>query len=218
VSQDLTNLTGQLIDVIQMIQLSRGTCQLKVKRGKGATEEEAYLAFVNGQLIEARVGQQTGVEAFNRVSVWRECLVAFISSNQANVASPVISLQDNDRKRDERPVKSPDTPIPQFLPISPLRRRSGSLEEGKTNIQGRGSSMTSFSSLAVPVVMKPINISLRIIEQKGFSRVHRQLLLLVDGKRTCADLVRLTMRKPEEIEKVMRDLEQDNIIRVLDNM
>jgi hypothetical protein len=215
VSQDLKSLTGQLIDVIQMIQLSRGTCQLKVKRGKGATEEEAYLSFVNGQLIEARVGQQTGVEAFNRVSVWRECLVAFISPNQAQTVSPILSLLHDDQKRDARPVKSPDTPIPPFLPISPLRRKSDSLEEGETNMQGRGSSMASLSPLAVPVAMKPLNISLQIIEQKGFSRVYRQLFLLVDGKRTCADLVRLSMRKPEEIEKVMRDLEQNGIIRVI---
>ena len=194
-SQDRESPTGQLIDVIQMIQLSRGTCQLKVKRGKGATAEEAYIGFVNGQLVEARNGHLTGVEAFNRISVWRECLVAFVSSNQANITSPVISLQHADHNHHEQIMGSS---APPFQAISPLRKRTAS----------------SLSPSTVPVPIKPLNISLQMIEQMGLSRIHRQLLLLVDGQRSCAELARLTVRKPEELEKVIRDLERIEILQL----
>ena len=212
-SQARESLTGQLIDVIQMIQLSRGTCQLKVKRGKGPTAEEAYIVFVNGQLVEAKHGHQTGVEAFNRISVWGECLVTFVSSNGANVASPVISLQ-----HDNHHEQTTGSSAPPFQAISPLRKRSGSLAGVERNTQERGSSMASLSPSAVPVPTKPLNISLQMIERRGLSRAHRQLFLLVDGQRSCAELARLTVRKPEEIEKMIRDLEHIEIIRVVYNM
>jgi hypothetical protein len=211
VSQDRESLTGRLIDVIQMIQLSRGTCQLKVKRGKGPTAEEAYLAFANGQLVEAKSGYQTGMEAFNRISVWKDCQVMFVSSNQANAAPPVISIQHEDHNAHE-PTMRP--PAPPFQAISPLRKRAGSLEGGEKNTQEREPSMIPLSPSAVPVSIKPLNISLQMIEQKELSRVHRQLFLLVDGQRSCAQLVRLTGRKMEEVEKMLRDLQRIGVIRL----
>ncbi len=208
--QDRESLTGRLIDVIQMIQLSRGTCQLKVKRGKGPTAEEAYLAFANGQLVEAKSGYQTGMEAFNRVSVWKDCQVLFLLSNQTNAAPPVISIQHEDHNDHEQTMKPP---APPFQAISPLRKRAaGSLEGGERNTQEREPLMASLSPSAVPVAIKPLNISLQMIEQKELSRVHRQLFLLVDGQRSCAELVRLTRRKTEEVEKMLRDLQRIEVI------
>jgi predicted transcriptional regulator len=47
----------------------------------------------------------------------------------------------------------------------------------------------------------------------SLSRQHRHLLLLVDGQRTVADMVRLIGRAQNEVQKLLGDLEQAGIIQ-----
>ena len=55
--------------------------------------------------------------------------------------------------------------------------------------------------------------ALHRVEQLGLSRQHRRLLLLVDGQRNVAEIVRLIGPTQYEVQKLLADLEQAEIIR-----
>jgi hypothetical protein len=67
---------------------------------------------------------------------------------------------------------------------------------------------------AAPYPTKHLDAALRLIEQHGLSRVHRQLFYLVDGRRTIVDLVRLMRKSESEIYRLLGDLERAFIIRI----
>ena len=54
---------------------------------------------------------------------------------------------------------------------------------------------------------------IQILNRENFSRVHLHLFLLVDGQRNVVELARLVGRKPEEVQKLLIDLETIGIIR-----
>ena len=66
----------------------------------------------------------------------------------------------------------------------------------------------------VPHPVKALEESLRRVEQLGFSRHHRRLLLLVDGQRNIAEMVRLIGHTHREVQKLLVDLEQAGIIQL----
>jgi hypothetical protein len=68
--------------------------------------------------------------------------------------------------------------------------------------------------LIAPYPTRHIDDGIRLIEQMDLSRTHRHLFLLIDGKRTIRDLMRLMQHKPEDILKLLRDLERAGVIQL----
>ncbi len=66
----------------------------------------------------------------------------------------------------------------------------------------------------VPRPLPPLQDSLRRVEQQGLSRQHRRLMLLIDGQRTIAELVRLIGYTQYEVQKLLVELEQARIIQL----
>jgi hypothetical protein len=54
---------------------------------------------------------------------------------------------------------------------------------------------------------------IQMLNQKRFSRLHLHLFLLVDGQRNVIELARIVGKKPEEVQKLLIDLEAIGIIR-----
>jgi len=54
---------------------------------------------------------------------------------------------------------------------------------------------------------------IKILNKKKFSRVHLHLFLLIDGQRDVVELARLIGKKPEEVQKLLTDLETIGIIQ-----
>ena len=67
---------------------------------------------------------------------------------------------------------------------------------------------------AVPSPCHLPNVSLRVLTDRGLSRVHRQLLLLIDGQRSLAELMRLTGKSANEVDLLLRELAQADLIRL----
>src|SRR5450631_2993053 len=70
--------TDKLADVIQALQLVRKTGLLTVQRD--ATEgisEEGKIAFRDGQVVDAAVGQLRGADAFKKLVMWTRCHFVF---------------------------------------------------------------------------------------------------------------------------------------------
>ncbi len=185
--QQRETATERLADVIQVIQLGRRTGMLSVERGQGPTFEEGTLTFANGQITQANVGTHRGPEALNILMAWRSCLFAFITPPTNNTGS----LQ-----------------VPTFY----ANAQQNSQNNGRYNTLPLPANTRPLSGNA-PYRIKPIEEVLPVMDQMGFSRSHRRLLLLVDGQRSIPELIRLVGRTSEEVFQHLNDLERAGFIR-----
>jgi len=203
-AQQKETITNSLADVIQVIQLSRKSGMLTVERGEGETFEEGMITFVNGQAVEAQTAAFNGQNALRWLGSWGTCRFAFIPTPTSEIPSiPLVSTPAFEQRMR-------DTGTHPRIPISPLResaaRRQAS--NGKT-----GQVISFISASVVPHLVIPLEESLRYVDQLGLSRQHRRLLLLVDGQRNVAEMVRLIGRTQYEVQQLLADLEQAKIIR-----
>lgn len=86
-------VTDRLADVIHIIHIGGKSGVLTVERGEGKTVEEGFITFVNGRVVEARIGSQTGLVAFNYLNTWLTCRFSLQSrgADEALVTSPLPS-------------------------------------------------------------------------------------------------------------------------------
>ena len=201
--------TDKLSNIIQVIQLGRKTGVLSVERGEGSTYEEGTITFVNGQVTHANTGLRSNLEAFYWLNAWTECRFTFTSQAATGIRLP---------QRLPLPLSSP-VPDQTSYPISSLReqqptlpiRQSSTGEQVKLPIQDYASTNEArrqYTIREVPHRITSLDEALRRIEQAGLSRIHRHLLLLVDGYRDIAELVRLTGHTPDEVVMWLHQLER----------
>ena len=204
-AQQKETITNSLANVIQVIQLGWKSGVLIVERGEGATFEEGMITFVNGQAVEALTAFFNGQNALRWLASWGTCRYAFIPTQTSEIPSipaPVSTPAFEQGMTDTR--KHPR------IPISPLRE-SAARRQASNGRTGQINSLMPAS--VVPHLVKSLEESLHRVEQLGLSRQHRRLLLLVDGQRNIADMVRLIGRTQYEIQQLLVDLEQAEIIR-----
>lgn len=206
--------TDRLANVIQVVQLGRKTGVLTVERGNGITTEEGSITFVNGQATQANAGQHVGLEAFNWLSTWGACRFAFLSSSTMQQTAPLPSVTRAAPPAGAMSVipafgtqPQPQPPVPHHIEETPL-----------AGIGTRGIRKSAGVSYPVPVTGIPVRTrqmdeAIRLIEQLGLSRTHRRLFLLIDGHRSNTELVRLMGREPDEVQRLLRDLEKAGVIQ-----
>jgi hypothetical protein len=66
-------VVDHLVKIIQAFQIGRTTGSLIATRGEGDTNEVGRLVFLNGQVVQAKVGRREGREALNWLSTWGKC-------------------------------------------------------------------------------------------------------------------------------------------------
>lgn len=195
-------LTDRLANVIQVIQLGRKTGTLHVERGEGATREEGSITFVQGQITQAQGGQRTSQAALTWLSTWSTCHFTFVTDTLMKSTGPLTALPRTPQgspSKDTQPMRvTSTTPAP--------AQANNALELPSYSPQGA----------RVPYRTRDAEEAIALLNRAKFSRVHRNLLLLVDGRRTFAELVRLVGRKPEEVQKLLQDLQQIGVLQFHD--
>jgi hypothetical protein len=205
-SQQRELLTDRLVSVISSIQRERGSGVLMVKRGEGNFLEEGTIVFVNGQITEARTGRLRDSGARNLLSTWEHCRYLFMpSSSEVGVGGSLPTLSVEERETDPLSFRSPahmsNTSRPD--PLTPTPSSLG-LQEGQRDA----------SDERTPYLLQHHNVALRFIEQQELSRAHRQLIFLIDGRRSIGDLARLTRKRGSELYRLLEDLERAHVIRI----
>jgi Domain of unknown function (DUF4388) len=174
--------TDKLADVIQALQLVRKTGLLAVRRDStGGMSEEGKIAFRDGQVVDAIVGQLRGADAFKKLVMWTRCHFVFESF--------------------------PPTPPPLAALPSPRAENNGT--------QWRNPQESTGAYLSVGVVPSRshyVQGALPDFQRLGLSRIHRQLFLLIDGKRSIQELSPLLGRHPQEVQALLADLESAGLI------
>jgi hypothetical protein len=205
-------VTDRLVSIIQTIQLRRGTGVLTVRRGEGPTLEEGMIVFANGQVSEAKVGRnKKGADAVNALSTWGRSLFSFVPANpQDNLLQFLVTPPPPPPVTDGNKSSSQS-----FTPISPLRRLSTPLTSEETPTMAIELSPGNPTQATVPHHLVSLETALRTIEQRGLTRSHRQLFLLINGQRPLAELIRLTGRSYNDIYGILQDLERASLIRIV---
>jgi uncharacterized membrane protein len=204
--------TDRLVSVIQAIQLGRKTGMLIARRGEGTNTEEGTITFVNGKATETQVGRHKGSEAFNQLSLWAHCRFTFASANAQDKLLPRSLPQPSAQTS---PLVEERAPAP-FIAISPLRTRvpPPSQTEESVQVQPALSRSVTPPTIVIPYRSRQLSSALRVIENMKLSRVHRQILLLIDGQRSSVELERLTGRSQEEVHRILQDLEKVAVIQI----
>ena len=196
--QQRETATKRLADVIQVIRLGRKTGTLTVERGRGPTYEEGNITFVNGQVMKANVGGLNGQPALAHLNMWGECLFAFVEQSMNKI--PSVS-----------PAQTPSTPLPN---ISSQNTPAANVRGRERNTESITEPLNEYMPTGgAPRRMQSIEEGLARLDQMGFSRAYRRLLLLIDGRRTIAELVRLVGHNAEEVARQLDELEQAGFIQ-----
>lgn len=190
---------GALITIISRIQRARKTGLLVVKRVNKGILEEGAITFVKGQVTGSETGRRRGQDAFNIMSQWKDCRFSFVSPG----------LQD-----DLSLFPPPPPSSPPVIQASPSWMPPSSLPTSEEMAAAKPDYSLSIPAVAIPVQNMPFEPALPKIDQLG-SRLYRQIFLLLDGRRSVAELIRLTGRPPAEVDKVLRKLEQAGVIRIV---
>lgn len=204
-AQQKETITNSLADVIQVIQLGRKSGVLTVERGDGETFEEGMITFVNGQAVEAQTTVFNGQNALRRLSSWGTCRYAFIPTPTAEIPSIPAPVSTPAFER-----RMTDTGTHPRIPISPLRE---SAARRQASNGGTEQVISFIPASIVPHLVISLEESLRRVDQLGLSRQHRHLLLLVDGQRNVAEMVRLIGHTQFKVQRLLADLEHAEIIR-----
>ncbi|HLZ56594.1 MAG TPA: DUF4388 domain-containing protein [Ktedonosporobacter sp.] len=181
--------TDRLADVVQVLQIAHKTGLLVVTRDRADNSlEQGTIKFHNGQIVDANLEQLRGAEAFNRLMAWRTCYFVFqpLTANTGPLSTPTTG---------------PLTPVP-----LPMQNGTGYGHEREPPL--------AFPNIhSVPIRLREANEVLPYFHNLGLSRAHRQLFLLVDGRRHVQELMRLTGHRPDEINTLLADLERAGLVR-----
>lgn len=194
--------TDKLNNVIQVIQLGKKTGTLFVERGEGTQREEGSISFVQGQITHASAGQRTIQAALVWLGTWGSCRFTFIASGSENaerLTGPLVAL----------PRTPTDTSTLKAASQPSLR-----LSAPPNNLSHLSAHLSATTGNGIPYRTRPLEEALILLDRAKLSRAHRRLLLLIDGHRSIAELVRLIGRKPDEVMKLLRDLAQIGVLQV----
>ena len=177
--------TDRLANVIQVIQLGRKTGILSIERGEGGTQEEGTITFIQGQITQAYAGQRRDQAALVWLNGWGMCRFTFVAGEMEPTTAPLPSL--------------PHTGSLQ-TPYDTSARMRAATERVRTE------NGLSGVSPPAPYRTRQVDEALYILDQAGLSRMHRRLLLLINGQRTFLELERLLGRTQYEVQQLLRDL------------
>jgi len=216
-------VADHLVKIIQALQIARTTGSLVATRGEEASYESGTLVFLNGRVVQARVGRREGREAFNWLSTWGKCRYTFVPSVMSE--STTGHLEEFSPVGEASPV--PTTPVraPHRESSTGLALRSADSPERTTDSLSRGD-LYQFTpqemkvlqreaeqvNETVPYRSKPLQYSLQVLSKKSLSRTHRNVFLLIDGTRRVGDLMRLLKLDENEVLALLYDLQDTGVI------
>lgn len=176
--------TDSLANIIQILHLGYRSGTLTVERHTGQTIEEGSILFVNGRVVDARTNTYSGIAAFNYLQTWGSCRFSFFNENGTSTAASSGSPSSNHAGAPSPSGSLAPTDAYGKVAHSPFPRRSQA-----------GEAMISH------------------LESASIQRIHRRLLLLINGQRNVIELARLMTRSPDEVQSLLDDLERAGLIQ-----
>ncbi|WP_376796817.1 DUF4388 domain-containing protein [Thermogemmatispora sp.] len=200
-------VTDHLVTIIQLIQLARGSGTLTVWRGTGDLFEEGTITFVKGQVTQASAGRRKDHAALNWLSTWGRCRFSFNPAVLDETTKQLLAWLVAGVRQPGDLATSASSQGP------PAVSTRGTQPGAGVGGQGRDTRPSDASYYAIPCPVLPFQQALLLIEQYRLSRAHRQLFLLIDGRRRVLDLAQLMGKEPRVVSQLLSELEQHGIIQ-----
>jgi len=150
---------------------------------------------MRGQVLQAAIGSYSGRDAATRLFSWQACRFSFVALPPED--STLTAHLMPHTQREARGV--------------PENTQESSRGNKQTNSAAQDE-MNRRPSMAV--YQESMDDVLRVLDRQGFSRVHRRLFLLIDGRRSIRELAALIGRTPDETSTLLADLWQAGFIRL----
>ena len=199
-----TAITDSLADLLHILRMGEKSGVLTVERGDGRTLEEGRIEFLRGQVVEARVNQQRGPAAFTYLSSWQVCRFSFLAQVDNDAQLPPQIMQPRSSAR-SNVADNASIANPTYF---------HALKQAEQADQLYDYSDIPAMQFAMPIRLAAGEEMLQHPDHQGrLPRIHRRLLLLVDGQRSVSQLARLMGRSVEELQKLLNDLERSGLIR-----
>jgi hypothetical protein len=196
-TQHRVTATTQISTVVDVLQLGKKTGILNVERGSGETFEEGMVAFVNGQVVQSVIGSYTGRDASIKLSLWTACRFSFVPMQSEEVRQKILPLSQNKTNTTPRTEKT------QKLPIYGSQKTK---QVAQDNLYRQPWIAMSYKGARDDLLLT--------LDHLGFSRTHRRLFLLIDGRRSISELAMLISRTPDETMTLLIDLRQARLIQL----
>jgi hypothetical protein len=228
-TQRRVTATRQLSTVINVIQLGKKTGLLTVERGEGEHLEEGTLTFLQGQVVNATLGSLQGRDAAGALSAWQACHFSFQQkqphelgiTGHTTQAPRITQTSPAQRFSQFTPTPPPFsgqvTPPPQSNPSSAHNTQmSGKMPAIQPNrpAQQQSSMPNDFLNRRPHPTFNTsaIDSVIQAMDRQGYTRLHRHLLLLIDGRRNILELSNLIGHPLDETLILLTDLERAGIV------
>lgn len=196
-TQRRVTATEQLSRVIDALQLGKKTGFLTVERGEGDAFVEGTIVFVLGEVVQAAIGSYVGKDATIILFSWQACHFCFVPALPEDITQQSLP-------------KSRSQTVPNKVPENTYYKPSYGTQQTEPAFQD---DMNRRPLILVPYKDSMDGI-LRILEQQGFSRTHRHLFLMIDGRQSIKALANLIRRTPDETATLLAEMEQAGLIRL----
>jgi len=182
------DVAEHMSDLFALMRTRRQSGLLSVERYENGRFEEGEIRFQKGQPVDAHIQNRVGQEALSQLLTWRQVYFLFLpeSSNTMPPSAPNISAS------------------PQSSTVRPQVPR---LPQPNANRPPQPTSNASFYEQRPQKLVSEQNVM-----SLSLTRLQRSLYLLVDGRRTVADLARFTNKDVQEVYRLLSELQARGFI------
>lgn len=208
------NAAESLGDVLALIRSRRHSGLLSIERYESGRFEEGEIYFEKGKPVYARLGTLSNQEALAALLNWRQIYFLF----SRDVAAPSTT--------NTTPNQPPSTSV--TGPLSPSQSTGGMTPLPPTHSTGGMTPIPPSRPTTEPLQNLPANhnsdttaidklIPRKLVNEQNvlglpLTRPQRSLYMLVDGRRTIADLSRFTNRTLQEVVQLLKELKGYGLI------
>lgn len=193
----------RLDDVLASARVGRQTGMLTIEHTLGGRVELGELYLQAGQPVYARIGQLNGQDALNYLLRWRNIYITNAAEDTSEPASTIAVGDDASAV----PVSSP---LPQYSSLNENSSRERVSERGTSNWNNSSATNTPGVEWLVP---QKWGVE-RDVLSLPLTRRQRFIYLLVDGRRSIADLSRCTGKNIQEVQLILRELQEQGLVAV----
>jgi hypothetical protein len=217
------NVAESLGDLLEPLRSRRSSGLLSLERLENGRFEEGEVYFHLGQPTYARAGNVVGQEAFTRLLSWRRFYFNFSANaspahhTPAGVA-PVTPRGEPPAAPVTRPLSPPPEPLQTASTATPASP-STTISPANLRVLGTGDPELLRTSLrdgldipGIEMLVPRKSSTDRNVLALPLTRPQRSLYLLIDGRRTIADLARTMRKGVQEIERLLSELLEKDLI------
>jgi hypothetical protein len=193
----VTTTIDSLSEVILTLAYGGMSGLLIARRENDPQAEEGKILFSQGKIVEATAPYRMGADALAWMRTWKGCVFSFHPSEESQhmlAVSPKVLDNRIGTGKIAAPRREP--------PAGGVSETAkGTVVLPNAQFSGR-----------VPYRIESNEKALQWLKAARHSRLHRHVFLLVDGRRSVDDLVRLTGHGRDEVISCLRDLKKLRII------